>query len=40
MLDDKSLVKENLSMLVNVGSVDEHFWYTCNACATSCRIGT
>jgi len=33
-------VKENLSMLVNVGSVDEHVWYTCNACVTSCPIGT
>jgi epoxyqueuosine reductase QueG len=32
-------VKENLSMLVNVGSVDEHIWYKCNACVTSCPIG-
>ena len=31
MVDDKSLMKENLSMPVNVGSVDEHVWYTCNA---------
>jgi len=33
-------VKENLSMLVNVGSADEHVWYTCNACVTRCPIGT
>ncbi len=32
-------VKENLSMIVNVGSVDEHVWYTCNACVVSCPIG-
>jgi hypothetical protein len=27
-------VKDNLLMLVNVGSTDEHVWYTCNACVT------
>jgi epoxyqueuosine reductase QueG len=31
---------ENRSMLVNVGGVDEHVWYTCNACVVSCPIGT
>ena len=31
--------KDNLSMLINVGSVDEHIWYTCNGCVVSCPIG-
>jgi len=33
-------VKENLSMVLNVGAVDEHVWYTCNACVIICPIGT
>jgi epoxyqueuosine reductase QueG len=33
-------VEENRSMLVNVGGVDEHVWYKCNACVVSCPIGT
>jgi epoxyqueuosine reductase QueG len=32
-------VKENLPMIINVGSVDEHVWYTCNGCVVSCPIG-
>jgi epoxyqueuosine reductase QueG len=33
-------VKENISMLVNMGAVDEHIWYQCHACVVSCPIGT
>ena len=39
MMDRDFPVKENLSMIVNVGAVDEHVWYTCNGCVVSCPIG-
>ena len=31
--------REHVSMLVNMGAVDEHIWYKCNACVVSCPIG-
>jgi epoxyqueuosine reductase QueG len=33
-------VKENISMLVNMGAVDEHVWYQCHTCVVSCPVGT
>ena len=33
-------VKENMDMILNVGAVDEHTWYRCNACVVHCPVGT
>lgn len=32
-------MKEHADMIMNVGAVDEHIWYTCNACIICCPIG-
>lgn len=31
--------KENMDMILNVGAVDEHTWYRCNACVVNCLVG-
>jgi hypothetical protein len=33
-------IEQNRSMVINVGGVDEHVWYTCNACVVNCPVGT
>lgn len=33
-------IKDNRAMIVNIGAVDEHTWYRCNACVVHCPIGT
>jgi epoxyqueuosine reductase QueG len=32
-------MKEHHDMIVNLGAVDEHTWYRCNACVVECPIG-
>jgi hypothetical protein len=32
-------MKDHRDMIVNVGAVDEHTWYRCNACVINCPIG-
>ncbi len=39
MMAGQFSMKEHAPMIVNVGAVDEHIWYTCNACMIYCPIG-
>jgi epoxyqueuosine reductase len=32
-------MKEHHDMIVNMGAVDEHTWYRCNACVVHCPVG-
>jgi epoxyqueuosine reductase QueG len=38
MMKEFSL-KEHLDMIINLGAVDEHTWYRCNACVVQCPVG-
>ncbi|RJP23299.1 MAG: epoxyqueuosine reductase [Candidatus Abyssobacteria bacterium SURF_5] len=39
MLMKEYSMKEHRDMIVNMGAVDEHTWYRCNACVVHCPIG-
>jgi epoxyqueuosine reductase QueG len=32
-------MKEHRDMIINLGAVDEHTWYRCNACVVQCPVG-
>lgn len=39
MLMKEFPIREHRDMIVNLGAVDEHTWYKCNACVVNCPIG-
>ncbi|GAB4346003.1 MAG: hypothetical protein Kow0099_26860 [Candidatus Abyssubacteria bacterium] len=39
MMAKEFSMKEHRDMIVNLGAVDEHTWYRCNACVVHCPIG-
>jgi epoxyqueuosine reductase QueG len=39
MMTKEFSIKEHRDMIVNVGGVDEHTWYKCNACVVNCPMG-
>lgn len=39
MMTKEFSMKDHRDMIVNVGGVDEHTWYKCNACVVNCPIG-
>ncbi len=39
MMAKEFSMKEQRDMIVNVGAVDEHTWYRCNACVIHCPLG-